>query len=596
MENAKNKNLQLIINFIVSCVLIELVVLLFGMKNNSIYVVIAVALLTYLFEKIKSKFKTIKNKRDIIISSIFSLGISIVLLIQSKITFKDHVDLSYTENTFAHFELLDIIRLLILFIITSIVVINIIIWVKNTKFSVIEKNKQQSMRKTNFKFFIVFWILIVIPYFLYLLTYAPGAVLGDSFASITQGLGEVPYNNHHPVLYSMFVGVFMKIGTLFGSNNVGVMLYSTAQLIIISGIIAYFLLWMKKHNIKLIYILFTYLFFVANTVFAAYSIIMWKDPLFCGFVFLMCLYLYDIAHKNGEQLKNFTGIAKFVILMFLIAFFRNNGLFIAAAIYIALLLTYRTKLLIFNIINTITILVIIIIQGPIYTKLGIISPAEESFGIPLQQTARVIAHDGNITEEQKTFLNQILPLERWKENYQPCLADPIKWHPEFNKQFLSENKIQYIKVWLKMLPSNFGEYVKAYLMETYGFWSIETKNAYGFVDTYILENNYDIERRDCIKMLTGSSIENLYSTPDFLGSGTLFWIMSLSIILLIATKKSKYILTLLPCIIGWSTIMIATPVAFSLRYVFMLAYALPLMIILPFMNKREEGVLGNLKA
>lgn len=146
-------------------------------------------------------------------------------------------------------------------------------------------------------------------------------------------------------------------------------------------------------------------------------------------------------------------------------------------------------------------------------------------------------------------------------------------------------------MWAQILPSNLSNYIKAYLMNTYGFWSLETKNKYGYVDTYIIDNSYGIKRTDYIEKYLGFSLESKLTKPDFLGSGTLMWIMLLSIFLLIINKNYKYILVLLPCIIGWVSIMIATPVAFSLRYVFMLAYALPLMIMLPMLvkNQKEEG-------
>ena len=165
------------------------------------------------------------------------------------------------------------------------------------------------------------------------------------------------------------------------------------------------------------------------------------------------------------------------------------------------------------------------------------------------------------------------------------MVDSIKWDPEFNKTFLTENKGEFLKIWAQMLQNNFKEYVKAYLMDTYGFWSIETKNKYGFVDTYIIKNDFGIERKDCIKNLTGKSIENLFTKPDFLGSGTLLWIIVLSAVLLLIKHQQKYIFVLLPCIISWLSIMVATPVAFSLRYVFMIVYTLPLIIMLPFIAK-----------
>lgn len=586
MKTIVKENKNLILEFIISVIITKLGIGLFGIENNSIYVVIAVSIIMLLMDKLVKDKDYLKNKKEIIPLIIYALLISIVFTIQSKITFNGDVGLSYLENTFSSFEMLDIAKILVVFVITVLMTLNLGIWFKNTQFSIIDKEKITT--KKQIKYWIISSIFVAIPYLLYLLTYAPGAVLGDSLTSIVQGWGDVPFNNHHPVLYSMFVGIFMRIGRMLNNNNIGTMLYSTAQMLIMSGIIGYFLVWLKKHNVKMKYILLTYLFFVANTIFAAYAIIMWKDPLFCGFIFLMTLFLYDIISQNGEPLKHFYGIFKFVILSVLIAFFRNNGIYIVIGMYIAILIWSRKKLLIFNIVNTITVIAIIIIQGPIYTKLGIISPTEESLAIPMQQIARTITYDGEITPEQEEFLNKILPIEKWKSKYEPCVVDSIKWDPDFNKEFLTENKTEFIKIWAQMLPKNFAEYVKAYLMDTYGFWSIETKNKFGFVDTYIIKNDFGIERKDCIKSLTGKSIGNLFTKPDFLGAGTVLWILVLSGVLLIINKKTKYIFVLLLCLISWVSIMVATPVAFSLRYVFMMVYSLPLIIMMPFMTKNED--------
>lgn len=462
--------------------------------------------------------------------------------------------------------------------------------IKNNKFTIFEeKDNKKISNKTEKKYWIVFTILTAIPFLLYLLTYAPGTVLRDSMLSIIQGLGIAKFNNHHPVVYSIFVGFFMRIGRVLNNYNIGVMLYSVVQLLIMSGIIGYFLVWLKKHNVKMEYILLTYLFFVANTVFASYAIIMWKDPLFSGFVFLMTLYIFDIIEQNGEPLKKISGIIKFVILSLLIAFFRNNGIYIIIGMYLTLLIWSKKNLLKFNIVNTITVIAILVIQGPVYTKLGIVSPAEEALGIPMQQIARTVAYDGNITQEQEEFLNKILPIEKWKIRYEPCLVDSIKCDSNFDTKFLADHKVEFLKVWAQMLPSNFKEYVKAYLMNTYGFWSIEIKNRYGFVDTYMTINNLRIKKTDIIKKATGKSMKKVFSIPDFLGAGTLLWITILSGIILIINKKQKYLLVLLPCMISWLSIMVATPVAFSLRYVFMMAYALPLIVMLPFITKKDDN-------
>jgi hypothetical protein len=326
----KNKNIELVVEFIISAILVKLGIALFEFKNNSVCVVIAVGILMFLLRRIKDKYKEIKCKKTIIISAIYSLAISIAIMLQSKITFNENVGLSYLENTFEAFKILDILKVIVLFIIVFIIILNLMSWIKNTKFSILNDDEKSENKIKNNKIilnWIIATILVAIPYILYLLTYAPGAVLGDSLNSISQGLGYSKFTNHHPVLYSIYVGIFMRIGKTLNNYNLGVMLYSIVQLLIMSGIIGYFLVWLKKHNVKSKYIFLTYLYFIANTVFSSYAIIMWKDPLFSGFIFLMVIYLFDIIKQNGKQLKTIRGILKFIILDILIAFFRNNGIY-----------------------------------------------------------------------------------------------------------------------------------------------------------------------------------------------------------------------------------------------------------------------------
>ena len=590
-----NKNLQTIIVFFISTIVSKLIFSTFDISNNSIYIVICTFLLMIAIENIIKNVSILKKDRKMVtILGIFSFLIDIAIILDSKIVFTGDVGDSYIKNIFLEFEVIDLLKFILVFFISYVVCLNIGIIIATKKISILTKNTEKTTKKNNLLFWFLFTIITAICWFPFFLTYAPGAVLGDSTASIAQGLNYSLLNNHHPVLYSIYVGIFMRIGRALNNYNLGVALYSFTQLIIMSVIIGYAMLWLKKNNVKLSYILLSWLYFVANSIFAKYAIIMWKDPLFCSFLFLLILLLFDVVKSNGELLKNKFTIFRFAFLSLLIAFFRNNGFLIILCIYIILLLVYRKKTLKFNIILGATIILIALIQGPVYSKLNINSPFEEAVAIPLQQIARTVAYDGKITEKQKEFINQLYPEEKFKETYEPMIVDSVKWDSKFNKNFLYENKIEFLKIWAEMLIPNFGSYVKAYLMNTYGFWSTHMQNWYGFADTYIiwdkidLNNDYEIHRVDLIQKYFGNSIEEAFKEPAYIGSGTLFWIMLLIITILIIKGKTKYIISLLPAILTWMTIMISTPVAFSLRYVFVLVYALPIMLAIPAIASKDD--------
>ena len=67
---------------------------------------------------------------------------------------------------------------------------------------------------------------------------------------------------------------------------------------------------------------------------------------------------------------------------------------------------------------------------------GIEGTATGAYGIPLQQVARSVVYEGNISNEEKSFLNEIMPLEKYIDNYRPGLVDHMKWSEDFNTEFL----------------------------------------------------------------------------------------------------------------------------------------------------------------
>ena len=56
-------------------------------------------------------------------------------------------------------------------------------------------------------------------------------------------------------------------------------------------------------------------------------------------------------------------------------------------------------------------------------------------------------------------------------------------------------------------------------------------------------------------------------------------------------RKSIYILPLTGMIGNWLTLMIATPTAFGIRYIYILVIAVPLLLVYPWLTEtqREKG-------
>ena len=131
-------------------------------------------------------------------------------------------------------------------------------------------------------------------------------------------------------------------------------------------------------------------------------------------------------------------------------------------------------------------------------------------------------------------------------------------------------------------------------METLGFWMPGIQNDYGYIDTYISENGYGIYSVDLLERFAGITLVGdwIREFRIYVGSGTLLWLIMTAVTLTLM-EKSRYWIVSVPALGNWLTTMIAAPVAFSFRYVYIFALGLPLFLILPFLGKKAETKEGD---
>lgn len=120
-------------------------------------------------------------------------------------------------------------------------------------------------------------------------------------------------------------------------------------------------------------------------------------------------------------------------------FFRNNGVYIlfGVLVLLAIFLIAKSRLRYAKgsgrVIGCMAAVLLVfgIVTGPIYSFGGVVpSEASESVGIPLNQMARVVALDGEMSESDREYMNSIYPLEEYKSTYTPCCTDNLKWAPD----------------------------------------------------------------------------------------------------------------------------------------------------------------------
>lgn len=91
--------------------------------------------------------------------------------------------------------------------------------------------------------------------------------------------------------------------------------------------------------------------------------------------------------------------------------------------------------------------------------------------IPIQQVAAVLCNDRELTKEERELIENVADLTYIKDLYVPYFADNMKelvraGHPEY----LEEHKQEFLKLWAALGLRYPGDYLTAYIRQTYGYW------------------------------------------------------------------------------------------------------------------------------
>lgn len=444
-------------------------------------------------------------------------------------------------------------------------------------------------KKPNVIFWAVCFLLISLFWIPYFFIYFPGSLSPDSVACVSRAVGRASLSNQQPVLYILLMRPFLYWGLGQGNINTGVAAFLLFQLVAMAAAFAYGLYWLRKKGCPLGVTAAILLYFILDPVFGMYAVTMWKDILFGGLMLLYILDIYDIVESRGEKLRSIRGLLWFLALSLLISFMRNNGYYIAAVMAVVFCIYYRKSFKRLAPAFLAFLIVVPVVQGPVYRLCGVSSsPFAESLAIPLQQIGRTVAEDGTVTPEQKEYLDHLLPMDEMKKAYNPLNTNDIKFHKDFNNRFLETHKLGFFETWAGMMGPNGKEYIRAFLMQTVGYWHVGTNNwvLYNGIGEGYNAQEHGLYSTDLLSGAVGRDLKQtvtdkykkLGTVPvvsDVLNIGFLFWTVVLCAAALAARGKKRYILFLLPLFLLWATLLIATPVYCEFRYMFPFAVAMP---------------------
>lgn len=431
------------------------------------------------------------------------------------------------------------------------------------------------------------FILIMLFWIPYLMSYRPGGIYSDTVDSINMALYKDNLSNYHPILYTLIWRLMFWITGAFSGKGEygGLNLFTEVQTILMALALAYFVYQCYRWGLHKAFILLCLLLFAAFPLYPFYGISLWKDTFFSLAVFIFSVFLYHVFSKERETLSS-AQLVLYSLLSLLIIFLRNNGIYVVAfysvIITLLCLLPLKKKKIAVKI-GTASLAILVfsaIMQGPVYDRLGYnLNKTTESFGIPLQQTAYILSTDGQATENDLEVVSQILPPERWKELYNPIVADTIKFDPDFNRTYMETHAGDFMKTYLHLTVQNPVKAVKAYFLATMGFWDIFESSSTAYICNFHF-GNVEYFMSDYFDYYLDISFRNLVEPKKYISSALFAWLMLGTIFICLTKRNYKGLIAVMPTLGVWLSIMAAAPVAFSLRYVYALFLCVPLYLII----------------
>lgn len=574
----------------------------FTHKDTNVITLLAIGILLYIFYK-KNSNKYDNNKIFNVLAFIFSI---FMIFGYSY----DKVGSAYFVFGNISFMIISMIKLYSYYILFKMSINCIYDLLCNYKIKDIVK-KSKIIELFNNHPFLFSFIVIIICYIPYIVAYYPAVMGYDPSNQIREFMGmhtrymdsvilidpNVTITNFNPVLHTLFLGSCFKIGHIFGNDNLGLFIYTILQTIILASTLSYSISYMKKNGVvnKLLFIILG--IYALVPVFPFYSISTNKDTIFCCFVLLYCLKLYDII-VNKQSTKNYIS---FFIITLMVTLTRNNGIYtviLSLPFTLIWLKDKRKKILI----TLASVLVVYVGYNKVILPSFKISNTSirEVLSIPFQQTARLAKyHPESFSEKDKEIIDKILVFDTLGERYNPKLSDPVK--NKFNIYTTNDDLIKYFGVWSKGLTKHPDVYMDATISNIYGYFYPNTSSWYIYYEynTKLKEAgfNYHYNGLSIFRNIL-STIGNSYPYIPIIG---LFvniaftcWIYLFLLCALLKKKEYKFIPFVLPAI-SFILVCVAGPANTYFRYALPYIMPLPMTLCLLYYVFQEKQTVRNKK-
>ena len=464
-------------------------------------------------------------------------------------------------------------------------------------------------KRKNIKEFFLTWFVIFICWIPVFLAFYPGAFVYDAQDEYVQ-VATRNFTTHHPLSHVLLLGGAVCFGNkFFDSYNMGIAIYTVLQMIILSGVFAYTVSYLRSKISRKMCMAVT-LFYGLFPVIPMYAVCSSKDTLFNGAFLLALVQLIKLSEvllvKESEDGIGIKELCKqnrsdlTVLLLALIAMmlFRNNGFYVILAMILILVIaavfckSRKIGILVFMVVFVAGLLC----YKGVDATLAIVLKADNSenqelLTVPIQQLARTYRHSPDVfTPEEKAILFSYLPEDELLL-YDADLSDLLK--AQFNNICYAENSSEFWKLWFGKFVKKPVTYLNAWFMTSYGYWYPDTIiNVYGGQERFtfqykessyfgfetelpgVRDSKFPWLEEQYRKMSLELYQQEVPVISMFFSPGFLFWLFMGCAMCCIYEKKYIWLLPFGCIFLLWGTAILGP--TFLVRYVLILWFAAPL--------------------
>ena len=452
--------------------------------------------------------------------------------------------------------------------------------------------------------------IILLCYLPYVISYYPAVMGYDPANQIKEVMGmhtrymdsvilidpNQTITNFNPVLHTLLLGGCFKLGHIIGNDNLGLFLYIIIQISIMVSILSYSISYMKKEGVinKLLFIVLA--IYGLSPAFTFYAISTNKDTIFCAFVLLYTIKLFDLI-KNEQNIRKYIGL---FLCAAMVTLTRNNGFYtIILSLPFALIwLKGKRK-------QVLAVLVSIVMVYVGYNKVLLPhykisnTSIREVLSVPFQQTARYAKYyPDDFSKKDIEVIDKILDYDTLGKRYEPELSDKVK--NKYNINTTSEDLKEYFKVWGKGLIKRPNVYIDATIENTYGYFYPNKTSWYIYYkyNTKLEEAGFDYHYLKATKPMRDvlNTYGNAFPYIPLIGLlvniGFNTWVYLFLACSVIVKKKSKYLIALFPAL-SFICVNIVGPANTYFRYALPYIMSLPVILCLLYKVFNDNKIINK---